>query len=521
MMKLRLYGLLAATLAFVALASSVRAQENLPLGPSNYDEDLQLFSPFEIDLDNTTDKQWSGYFFEYNKLFWSYTGERTTIGSPNVTEMINGVAVQGQFAEVIYQQNPQDLGTRPDPYLVQNTLTNAGPRVGFSMGNRYELGYRDQGHGWTISVLDGGKLNQTTNYGFVPDPATNGGIPPFIARDYTNGSDVNSLPPNTNGPVGEARAFGFGSVPVLFETPPGYLMGFRDYLQNLAGAGGGTIGGPLLYVGNYGIPQFSENTTNNTTTLPVFRLADDLNGNGIWGSILVVDPVTGGIGTITDFGDLHTFNIFFDTVIVHSTTNVDGVETMWTHDITNQNYMAKNQNNRLTVSYGARFLRLYDDFRVDALGSILHDAFWDTSFDNEIVGPQVGVQWVNERQRWRLESDAKFMAGFNIANWDQNGLMGAGLVPGALNEPLYGRPTAFRHGLRELEFAPVGELRLKASYHFTSAFALNLGYTGQVIGGIRRAAPSVRYAIPDMGFVDAGTQTMLTNGFDLGVEFIH
>ena len=48
-----------------------------------------------------------------------------------------------------------------------------------------------------------------------------------------------------------------------------------------------------------------------------------------------------------------------------------------------------------------------------------------------------------------------------------------------------------------------------------------MGYTGQVIGGISRAAPSVRYALPDMGYVDAGTQTMLTNGFDLGVEFIH
>ena len=49
------------------------------------------------------DKQWSGYFFEYNKLFWAYTGERTTIGNPNVTENINGVIVQGQFAEIIYQ----------------------------------------------------------------------------------------------------------------------------------------------------------------------------------------------------------------------------------------------------------------------------------------------------------------------------------------------------------------------------------------------------------------------------------
>ena len=44
---------------------------------------------------------------------------------------------------------------------------------------------------------------------------------------------------------------------------------------------------------------------------------------------------------------------------------------MWTHDLTNQHYMAKHQNNRLTAAWGARFLRLYDEFRVDAEGSIL------------------------------------------------------------------------------------------------------------------------------------------------------
>ena len=63
---------------------TAHAQENLPIGPSNYEQDLQIFAPFELDLDNMVDDQWSGYFFEYNKLFWAYTGERTTIGSPNV-----------------------------------------------------------------------------------------------------------------------------------------------------------------------------------------------------------------------------------------------------------------------------------------------------------------------------------------------------------------------------------------------------------------------------------------------------
>jgi hypothetical protein len=90
-----------------------------------------------------------------------------------------------------------------------------------------------------------------------------------------------------------------------------------------------------------------------------------------------------------------------------------------------------------------------------------------------------------------------------------------------LNRLLYARPTAFSKGLQDNEFAPVGELRVGASYHVTSGFALNIGYTGSVIGGIKRAAPSVHYALPDMGYLDSGTQTLLTNGVDFGFEFVH
>ena len=67
---------------------------------------------------------------------------------------------------------------------------------------------------------------------------------------------------------------------------------------------------------------------------------------------------------------------------------------------------------------------------VDAEGSILGGSFWDTSFTNNIVGPQVALQWVNQRQRWRIQTDARFMFGYNIANWDQVGLMGEELDSG-------------------------------------------------------------------------------------------
>jgi hypothetical protein len=490
-----------------AFVSSVAAQVNLPFGPSNYEHDLQMFAPLELDLDNSREDQWSGYFVNYNKLFWSYTGERVTVGDPNVVV----------FAEEVYLANPFDEGIRPDAPQIRNGLTDVPPHAGFAFGDRYELGYRDQDQGWMIGILVGPELNQTEFHGFarvdtnadgIPD-----GLPPFIDDDYTDGTDVG---PGT-GPVQDVRAFGYGSVPVNFSAPPGYMLGFRDYLQNEWGAEAGTGFGPLMYIGSYGAVAQEPDQGDG----PPLRQADDLDEDGIPGAFGVVDPVTGETVLVTDFDDLHIFNIFFDSVTVHNTTETNGVEAMWSHTLTNSHYMAKHQNNEVTLSLGARYLRLYDQFRVDALGSILHDAFWDTSFRNQIVGPQVGVRWVNRRQRWTLEANGRFMFGYNTADWDQLGLIGEGMVPGGLNQLLFGRPTAFSHGLQEREFSPVAEMRLQTTYHITRGFALKAGYTGMFVGNIRRAAPSVFYNLPDMGYLDAGTQDLLVNGLDLGLEFVH
>lgn len=495
--------LVASGALLVALVGDARAQHNLPLGPSNYEHDLQIFAPLELDIDNLPPDDYAGYFFEYNKLFWSYTGERATVGSPNVTE----------YAEIIYYLNSTDEGQPPPPHQIFNTLHDVPPKAGFAMGDRYEFGYRDRDNGWLVSILDGPELNQTEFYGFVPR-ATDGGLPPFIDDDYTPGDDIG---PGT-GPIagGDLRAFGFGSVPILFETPPGYLFGFRDYLNEFAGAAIGTQVGPIAYVGNYGA-----SAEDDEFPFDFFRLTDDLDEDLNSGIIIFVDADGNVIGIGTDFDDLHQFNIYFDNVTVHNTTETDGVELMWSHRLTNRHWMAKHQNNYLQMYYGVRYLQLYDEFRVNAQGSILGQSTWDTSFKNQIVGPQVAMRWVNQRQRWRLQADARFMFGYNTADWDQIGLMGEELIPGAVNRPLYARPTAFSHGLQEQEFAPVGELRVQASYQLTKSFSLKAGYTGMYLGGIKRAATSVRYALPDMGYVNSGTQDFLSNGFDLGVEFCH
>ena len=130
------------------------------------------------------------------------------------------------------------------------------PNAGFAWGDRYEFGYRDRGNGWMIGILDGPTQQQGKLYGMttgITDLDYRG--EPLFPPGSVGGGNTN---PNaqTPGPQSdEFFALGFGNVHVNFATPAGYLQGFRDYLNYLAGAAIGTQVGPVAYVGNYGGTQ--------------------------------------------------------------------------------------------------------------------------------------------------------------------------------------------------------------------------------------------------------------------------
>lgn len=513
-MRLHQYQFLAAFGVLLAiLAAKASAQVNLPFGPENYSHDFQLFAPAEIDIDNEPYRDDYGYWAGYSKLAWSFSGEHVTIGNPDVVE----------FAEVVFYQNAQDEGTAPAPYQIQNGLQNALPDAGFGYGDRYEFGYRDKGNGWSIGILDGPEQSQFQVYGMTQQ-LTGTTLPPWDL-DYRGnplfpGNDPNVPDP---GPVGDFFALGFGNVHINFETPAGYLLGFRDYVNYLAGATIGTQVGPVVYVGNYGGLQ-EDLGDDQDIQIQFIRLTDDLDEDGIPGAIVIVTVLPDGslgLTTLTDFDDLHRFNIAFDQVQVRSRTEMNGVEAMWTHELTNRHYMAKHQNNHIELAMGARFLRLKDEFGFLADGGILGRTFSDTRIDNNIVGPQIRAKWVNQRQRWRLSSTASAVFGYNTQNWSQQNGIGAELVPGATNRLLYAQPTYSQHGLTFNQFSPIGELRLEAAYYLSQAFALKVGYTGMYVGNIKRAATSVRYYLPDMGYRNSGNQDLISNGVDAGIEFVY
>ena len=84
-MRFHTHQLLAAIgMLLSALAVDARGQINLPFGPENFEHDFQLFAPVELDLDNEPNQQNYGYMFNYSKLAWSFIGERTEVGDPDV-----------------------------------------------------------------------------------------------------------------------------------------------------------------------------------------------------------------------------------------------------------------------------------------------------------------------------------------------------------------------------------------------------------------------------------------------------
>ena len=64
-------------------------------------------------------------------------------------------------------------------------------------------------------------------------------------------------------------------------------------------------------------------------------------------------------------------------------------------------------------------------------------------------------------------------------------------------------------------------MRVETTYHLTRTVALKLGYTATFVDNIRRAALHVRYRLPNMGLVDAGSQHLFYSGANVGIEINH
>jgi hypothetical protein len=474
--KLRYVGL--ALLAVISSATVARAQLDDPnspfYGPAN---DLQWGAPVDLDLDGRGVRNRPGFFGRYEKLYWATSGERVEVGDRNT--------VQRQFR--LYNAIPihPELGVPIQPVLLTNSIQNAIPNADFHFGDRYEVGYwGENDNGWLISVLAGFDSHQNMNLGL------NGG--------------------SQTGQGGLASPL--GDVFVSFRTDVGALAGFLDLDD-------GVLDGIL------------SDDDDGDGILDGDGLADDIDDDGFHGAD-GVDTLPPGnepdaviVGIDPDYDDLVTLTTAFGQVNIRNHTKVNGVEIMRMHRLDNSHFQVSRQHNQFDIFYGARFLQIDDRFVFDGDGGlVLGASMWDTQIVNNIVGPQFGFQYNRHSGRWMFDSQGRFMLGYNVQNWDQNGFIGEDLTPTRPNHPLFMRAKSFNYGKFEDAFSPVAEMRVNLSYHVTDSVSLKLGWTGTFANNISRAANHVDYVLYEdgkvMGFRDAGNEQMMMNGVNFGIEIV-
>ncbi|MAT70038.1 MAG: hypothetical protein CMJ58_11000 [Planctomycetaceae bacterium] len=545
-MTLRTYHKWIAAVALATVAGfGVTAQaqvEDAFCGPG-CDFDAQWFAPVDFDYNCLPIQKDCGYFFNYSKLAWTISGERTTIGQRGLTVP----------SEVIFPLTAFSEGTPPDPYQVQNGIQEAPPDATIGWGDRYEMGYFSCGKGWMVGVLDGPRNSSTAYYGF--DSLQIGNAWPAYTDLALLATDLQGFPPGTgatgvdgSGVEGTRTIFnnigsswlstsrnGFGSVAVNFDAPAGYFLGFRDYHVNgEANAPGPTVAGPGRVVETrtivIGDGVDGTGITEVTWTADVDALADDLDGDTV-GAFFVVRVDDDGDGVIddddpivangVDFDDLHLFNVFFDNMIVRSITDVRGVELMGTLELDNTHLPVKEQRNHFALGYGVRFFKMKDQFFWDGHGSVLGRTYVDTEADNQIVGPQLRAMWTRQNRKFSTSVDGRFMFGYNVTDRSMTAAMGEDLIPGGLNSLIMGRPTFSRYGAQDNEFSPLVELRAEGRYQATRALALKVGYTAMYVDNVTRASEQIVYRLPDFGLGAAGNQDVFVNGVDFGIELVH
>ncbi len=259
-----------------------------------------------------------------------------------------------------------------------------------------------------------------------------------------------------------------GTVAVMFQFPAGLFDGFVDF--------------------------------NNDGT------ADDVDSDG-----------NNAFGQPADFGDLVAFVPSFDTLTINHQTRMIGVEVMRT--IQRNDFYARNTT--VEFLYGLRFLRIDNSMSALGLGSILADSNWTSEVENKMFGPQVALRLGATKGRWSVRTQGRFMAALNVRDASLEGTMGSLLQPLRVNNPLYFNPTSFAQYDSDIQFSPLGEIRLDAVFHVTKKFAVNVGYTGTYATNIGYGDNMVAYTLPSLTLrqlADLDTQHFFSNGINFGFE---
>ncbi len=289
------------------------------------------------------------------------------------------------------------------------------------------------------------------------------------------------------------------------------------------------------FVSTYRLVNQTENRW--ATDVPMVFVDDEF---GAEGSKLLEGLVS------TDPDVIRDLPIFFDEVEIRNSVEHWSVELMAIH-----RFRQNHNGGFFEVFAGVRYMEFDDFFGVDArgegevigegdgeepeepeepepelldpeqVGAILADSIWNTTAENHLIGPQIGMRWFRQRGRWVFSTEGRYMAGFNFQNIFQQGALGTELTPpGGLGEPLLMAPTSFNHAEHPEEYSNVAELKAELWYQCTRAVSFRVGWSGLWMDGIGRASNLINYEVPNMGLrTQFNQQDVFVHGLNFGIIF--
>ena len=177
-----------------------------------------------------------------------------------------------------------------------------------------------------------------------------------------------------------------------------------------------------------------------------------------------------------------------------------------------------------TSTYGALGVRLnsFDSgFSFEGLGSILGRTAVDQTIDHTVIGPQLALGAVAESSYWRFEAVVMGMAGYQRVKYEQGGVFGEELIPGALNRPITNRVTTTINERDEDKFAWQAETRLTASCQLTHHWRFDATWRGFVTGPVYVASESVVYSAPSFGMREPSGDEAYGSDLFIGLSYLH
>ncbi|MBR5711492.1 MAG: BBP7 family outer membrane beta-barrel protein, partial [Thermoguttaceae bacterium] len=247
------------------------------------------------------------------------------------------------------------------------------------------------------------------------------------------------------------------------------------------------------------------------------------------------------------YGEL---GVKFSSLTVFNKTQTNGVELNYTYRFMPSDCFGRRYG-IWEMDFGVRYFQFREEFNVYGTGGCLSDSWWNTTAQNNLIGPQIAARYFRTYGRWTFDFQAKFMAAINNQSIRQNGVLGSNLSTrydtvqtevegddgevtyqntyyeyiGMQGYPGYINSTSFtfnHHGTDTL-FSPVIEARFNAKLQITQLVNLRMGYTLMYVGNVARPAEMVDYSIGGMSRamginMNNNKGDSLVHGFTIGLE---